>query len=86
MRVFYYLPFMHSESLADQTQCVQLYAALDTELNAAGRSGVAHNLHYAELHRDVIARFGRFPHRNVWLGRTSTPEELAYLAEPGSGF
>jgi uncharacterized protein (DUF924 family) len=85
-RAFLYMPFMHSESLADQDRCVELFAALDAELTAAGKAGVPNNLRYARLHRDVIARFGRFPHRNAWLGRPSTPEELAYLAEPGAGF
>lgn len=86
MRVFCYMPLMHSESLADQERCVQLYTALDAALSASGRTGVPNNVLYAGLHRDVIARFGRFPHRNAVLGRTSTPEELEYLAQPGSGF
>jgi uncharacterized protein (DUF924 family) len=86
MRVFFYMPLMHSETLADQDRCVALFAALDADLTAAGHAGIPHNVHFAKLHRDVIARFGRFPHRNVWLDRTSTPDELVYLAEPGSGF
>lgn len=75
-RVFAYLPFEHSEALADQDLSVALISAL----------GDAEFARYAHAHRDVIARFGRFPHRNAILGRTSTPEELAYLAQPGSGF
>ncbi len=75
-RCFIYLPFEHSENLADQRRSIELFEALD---NAEYTS-------YAHAHRDVIARFGRFPHRNAILGRQSTPEELAYLTEPGSGF
>ena len=75
-RVFFYLPLEHSEALADQDRCVELTAAL----------GDAEYARYAVLHRDVIARFGRFPHRNDILGRTPTLEELAFLREPGSSF
>lgn len=74
LRVFFYLPFEHSESLADQERCVALSAPLKPEY-----------LDYAVRHRDVIRRFGRFPHRNQVLGRASTPEEVAYL-EAGGGF
>ena len=75
-RVFLYLPFEHSEDLADQERCVELTAALGDEEYAR----------YAVLHRDVIKRFGRFPHRNVMLGRTPTLEEIKFLKEPGSSF
>ena len=75
-RLFWYLPFEHSEKLADQDRSIELIDAL----------GNAEWTRYARKHRDVIARFGRFPHRNAALGRESTPEEEAYLAEPGSGF
>lgn len=74
VHTFFYMPFMHSESLADQERCVALMAA----------SGKQENIKYAEIHRDAIARFGRFPHRNEILGRKSTPEEAAYLE--GGGF
>lgn len=75
-RVFAYLPFEHSEDLADQDRAVNLISAIgDPEFTR-----------YAEAHRDVIRRFGRFPHRNAILGRVSTAEEARYLAEPGSGF
>ena len=77
LRVFYYLPFEHSEALADQDRSMALCAALDA---ASGSTYSA----YAELHRGIIARFGRFPHRNAALGRESTPEEQAFLA--GGGF
>lgn len=75
-RVFLYLPFEHSEDMADQDRAVELIGALNND----------NYTQYAIAHRDVIARFGRFPHRNEILGRASTPDELAYLAEPGSGF
>jgi len=74
LRAFFYLPFMHSEDLADQDYCVELCEALGNE----------DNLKYAEIHRDVISRFGRFPHRNVVLGRETTPDEQAFL--DGGGF
>jgi uncharacterized protein (DUF924 family) len=73
LRVFCYLAFEHSESLPHQDQAVSLIARLgDAELSR-----------YAELHRDVIQRFGRFPHRNAALGRESTQEEAHYLASGG---
>jgi uncharacterized protein (DUF924 family) len=74
LRIFFYMPFEHSEDLADQERAVALVAPLDP--------GYAR---YAVAHRDVIARFGRFPHRNRALGRISTPEERAYL-DAGGGF
>lgn len=73
---FLYMPFMHSERMADQEECVVLFRTLDD----------AHLLSFATGHRDLIARFGRFPHRNAALGRASTPEELAYLSQPGAGY
>lgn len=72
LRLFFYLPFAHSEDLADQELSVRLNAGL-------GQPWLEH----AEGHRDIIRRFGRFPHRNPMLGRTSTPEEDAYLKEGG---
>jgi uncharacterized protein (DUF924 family) len=73
LRAFFYLPFEHSEDLADQDYCI----ALNTE------SGVADDLKWAQLHRDIIARFGRFPHRNSCLGRVTTADEQAFLDEGG---
>jgi len=70
---FLYMPFMHSESLADQLRCVELFR----------RSGNAENLGYAERHADIVRRFGRFPHRNRLLGRATTPEEQAFLDAGG---
>ncbi len=76
MRLFLYLPFEHSEDLADQQRSVILFETLDN----------AEWLDYAILHRDIIARFGRFPHRNAALGRPSTAEEIAFLKTPNSSF
>jgi uncharacterized protein (DUF924 family) len=73
MRSFFYLPLMHSENLADQEYCVSLYREL----------GDAEQLKYAEIHRDAIQRFGRFPHRNEMLGRKSSADETAYLDAGG---
>jgi uncharacterized protein (DUF924 family) len=75
-RKFLYLPFEHSEALADQDVSVELFGGL----------GDAETLRYAEAHRAIIARFGRFPHRNAVLGRVSTPEEITFLAGPDSSF
>lgn len=75
-RAFFYMPFEHSENLTDQTMAVKLFTAL----------GDANYLDYAIRHREVIERFGRFPHRNAILARTSTPAEVQYLAQPGAGF
>ena len=80
-RIFFYLPFEHSESLADQERCVALVEAL-VNVDASR----ADFLDYAKRHRDVIARFGRFPHRNRILGRVSTDAEVAFLKQPGSSF
>jgi uncharacterized protein (DUF924 family) len=79
-RMFAYLPFEHSELPADQLLACELTKALDAfeETKDAYR--------YAALHRDIVQRFGRFPHRNSILGRASTPEELEFLKGPGSSF
>ncbi|MDC0717328.1 DUF924 family protein [Nannocystis bainbridge] len=76
-RLFLYLPLEHSEDLADQERCVELMRALDE---------TPMWLDYAIRHRDIIARFGRFPHRNSVLGRESTGEECEFLIQPGSSF
>jgi uncharacterized protein (DUF924 family) len=76
MRGFLYMPFEHAETLADQDRGVALFEALgDKDL-----------LDYMRRHRDIIARFGRFPHRNAILGRGSTAEEIEFLKQPGSRF
>jgi len=71
-RRLFFLPFMHSEDIADQRRCVALY-----------REAGDDDLKYAERHADIIRRFGRFPHRNALLGRATTPEEQAYLDAGG---
>jgi len=80
-RQFVYLPFEHSEALADQLECLRLFAQLGRDEPA-----LAGLLDWARKHHDVVARFGRFPHRNAALGRTSTADELEFLKQPGSGF
>lgn len=85
-RVFLYMPFMHSEELAMQERCITLFARFRDECSGPLREAVENNLRFAEAHRDIVARWGRFPHRNVQLGRTSTPEELAFLKQPNSSF
>ncbi len=80
-RVFIYLPFEHSESLQDQVRSVTLFKALKEEV-----SNGAEFLDYAKRHHDVIARFGRFPHRNRILNRASTEAEIEFLLQPGSSF
>ena len=73
LRMFFYLPYEHSEAIADQKRSMELFAGI-------GDPGL---MKYAELHRDLIERFGRFPHRNAALGRESTREEIDYLASGG---
>ena len=85
-RVFFYLPLEHSEVLADQQRSVALFRALLDEVDADVRRTFANFLDYAQRHRDIIARFGRFPHRNTALGRASTTQEIAFLAQAGSSF
>lgn len=85
-RVFLYLPLEHAESLAMQDRSVALYEALADEAAADERALFDGFLDYARKHRDVVARFGRFPHRNAILGRPSTPDELEFLTQPGSRF
>ncbi|MEJ1158319.1 DUF924 family protein [Prosthecomicrobium sp. N25] len=74
LRRFFYLPFMHSEDIEDQRRSVLLFDAL----------GDADSAKWARHHHDIVARFGRFPHRNALLGRSSTADEVAFLAEPGA--
>src|SRR5262245_57118834 len=75
-RAFVYLPFQHAETPDDQARSIALFTAL----------GNPNNLDFAQRHQAIIARFGRFPHRNSALGRASSAEELAFLQEPGSSF
>jgi uncharacterized protein (DUF924 family) len=81
MRPFIYMPFEHAESMAMQDESVRLFSRL-----VAAAPTYADMADYAQRHRAVIERFGRFPHRNAILGRVSTAEEIGYLKKPGSGF
>jgi len=80
IKIFFYLPFEHSEVLEDQQRCMELIHALPDYEDKP------RNLKYAGRHLEIIERFGRFPHRNEILGRESTPEELEFLNEPDSSF
>lgn len=75
-RLFLYLPFEHSEQAADQIRSVELISAIDDP----------EYTRYAQAHKNIIDRFGRYPHRNHVLGRASTPEEIDFLTQPGSSF
>ncbi|WP_293776127.1 DUF924 family protein [uncultured Oxalicibacterium sp.] len=85
-RVFLYLPLEHSESLADQQRSVFLFEQLLREVPEEQKKTFAGFVDFAQRHRDIIARFGRFPHRNAILERESTAEEQAFLKQPGSSF
>lgn len=85
-RVFIYLPLEHSESICDQERAVQLFEQLVNDVAASQKSTFTGFHQFAIRHRDIIARFGRFPHRNDVLGRTSTDEEIAFLKTAGSSF
>lgn len=75
-RAFAYLPFMHSESLAIHAHALVLFQ----------QPGLESSLRFEQAHKDILLRFGRYPHRNAALGRMSTTQELEFLAQPGSGF
>ena len=79
-RWFVYLPFEHAEDLSVQRRSMELFESLRSDPDSAG------TIDYAHRHFEIIARFGRFPHRNAILGRVSTPEEIEFLRQPGSGF
>ncbi len=81
LRAFAYLPFEHAEDLAMQARAVELF-----QLLSQAQPGFDGMLDYAQRHQEVIARFGRFPHRNTILGRASTPQEVEFLRQPGSSF
>jgi uncharacterized protein (DUF924 family) len=82
-RWFAYLPFEHSEAVVEQERSVALFTALAREMQVDAFDSA---LDYALRHREVIARFGRFPHRNAILGRVATAEEIDFLEQPGSSF
>jgi uncharacterized protein (DUF924 family) len=79
-RQFLYLPLEHSEEVADQDRAVELFHSLESFEETRGLTA------WAEKHRAIVQRFGRFPHRNAILGRASTPDEVEFLKRPDSGF
>ncbi len=85
-RVFFYLPIEHSELLEDQHRSVALYEELAESVPEAQRKLFDGHLNYAVRHREIVERFGRFPHRNAILDRESTEEETEFLQKPGSSF
>ncbi|MBX2868522.1 MAG: DUF924 domain-containing protein [Acidiferrobacterales bacterium] len=85
-RLFVYMPFEHSENLIDQEQAVSLMHALMDHAVEDETEMFRGFVRFAERHHEIIAEFGRFPHRNEILGRESTPKELAFLEQPGSSF
>ena len=85
-RVFFYLPLEHGEYIEHQDLSVKCFSELAADVPGEQKSIFEDYLSYAIRHREIIERFGRFPHRNKVLGRESTPEELAFLSEPESSF
>ena len=86
LRSFLYLPYEHAEDPGLQEESVALFAELRAEAPPELADYLEVTLDYARRHRDIVARFGRFPHRNRALGRASTPAEIEFLKEPGSSF
>ena len=88
-RIFVYMPFTHAEDSQSQEEGVRLFEELLEDCrrkNPANAGYFEYNLKFARMHRDIIARFGRFPHRNTMLDRPSTPQEKIFLSQPGSSF
>ena len=85
-RVFFYMPLEHSESLDDHARCCDAFTKLRDGSPENLLADAEYYLDFAHKHRVIVERFGRYPHRNEILGRASTPEELAFLKEPGSSF
>ena len=85
-RAFFYLPFEHAEDLALQRLGMRSFERLASEVAPAWRKEYTGFSDYSGRHREIIERFGRFPHRNRILVRTSTPEEVEFLKQPGSSF
>lgn len=85
-RQFLYMPLMHSEEISDQKKCCELFRELVNQSEGELNSFFKNALQYADRHKEIIERFGRFPHRNEVLGRKSTKEETEFLKEPNSSF
>ncbi len=88
MRVFFYMPFMHSEDLEMQERSIALFGGLERDFTSPPELAkmLSSNRDYAERHYSIIKRFGRYPHRNAILGRESTYGEIEFLKQPGSSF
>lgn len=88
MRVFFYMPFMHSEDLEMQERSIALFGGLERDFTSPPELAtmLSSNRDYAERHYAIVKRFGRYPHRNKILGRESSPEEIEFLKQPGSSF
>lgn len=85
-RMFFFMPLMHAEDLDAQEECVRRFEELARTCAPSSRAMLESALDFARQHRDIVARFRRFPHRNAILGRPSTDEERAFLEQPGSSF
>ena len=85
-RGMFYMPLMHNEDLAIQERCIALFQELSNEVTGSARASMLSRVGFAERHRDIVKKFGRFPHRNALLGRASTPDEMDFLNGPGSSF
>ena len=85
-QAFVCMPLMHSEQLEDQDTCVRCFEQLEQQCPESQKDAAANYVKYARAHRDIVAKFGRFPHRNALLNRASSPEEVAFLETPGSSF
>ncbi|MBW1830237.1 MAG: DUF924 domain-containing protein [Deltaproteobacteria bacterium] len=85
-RLFFYLPLAHSEEMTDHRRSIELLNGLVDGAAETLAADARNYLDFAERHKAIVERFGRYPHRNATLGRASTPEEIAFLEEPGSSF
>jgi uncharacterized protein (DUF924 family) len=85
-RVFMYMPLEHAEDIDIQNQCVTLFEKLGDDVSADQKEPFAFFLKYAVQHRDIVEKFGHFPHRNHIVGRTTSTQEAAFLEQPGSSF
>jgi uncharacterized protein (DUF924 family) len=85
-RCFYYLPLEHSEDIKDQDMCVALYQNMKESAKKQHLKQIEYSLKYAEIHRDIIKKFGRFPHRNKILSRNTTKAELEFLSKEATSF
>ena len=85
-RAFFYLPLEHSEDIRDHERCAEVFTALCEAAPESLKADAEYYLDFANRHRVIIERFGRYPHRNEILGRVSTDEEIEFLKQPGSSF